>query len=308
MPRELLLHSRAPLRIVGSKRLLRRLSLDCVRGDFPRVPPGQTAVEDSASREGVNQSGRIARQQDPRSDSPLQRQRDTDRSCHLLDDLASGESRGSRDEPVQILLGICALPDLREVHADPDVGHIRVLPEHPRVAAGGAAAEVEVVQPRIAIDTHQSVLQAGVDVPRSQRGLEARPASDLALEAVGTDDHLRVNVERLAHVLAPRTDDAPVLLEERDRAGLDHDLGAGLCGLACEEPVEQIPLQDVSAFVAGTSLIEDQRPRSEEHTSELQSQSNLVCRLLLEKKKKTTRVNRMYMMYQAFSYAPTASS
>src|SRR2546430_12709301 len=28
--------------------------------------------------------------------------------------------------------------------------------------------------------------------------------------------------------------------------------------------------------------------RSEEHTSELQSQSNLVCRLLLEKKKKTT--------------------
>src|SRR5688572_33186234 len=26
-------------------------------------------------------------------------------------------------------------------------------------------------------------------------------------------------------------------------------------------------------------------PRSEEHTSELQSQSNLVCRLLLEKKK-----------------------
>src|SRR5688572_32316272 len=28
--------------------------------------------------------------------------------------------------------------------------------------------------------------------------------------------------------------------------------------------------------------------RSEEHTSELQSQSNLVCRLLLEKKKKKT--------------------
>src|SRR2546430_13465172 len=29
----------------------------------------------------------------------------------------------------------------------------------------------------------------------------------------------------------------------------------------------------------------DRLPRSEEHTSELQSQSNLVCRLLLEKKK-----------------------
>src|SRR5438270_8899136 len=32
-------------------------------------------------------------------------------------------------------------------------------------------------------------------------------------------------------------------------------------------------------------------PRSEEHTSELQSQSNLVCRLLLEKKKKTHRLD-----------------
>src|SRR5690242_21400269 len=30
------------------------------------------------------------------------------------------------------------------------------------------------------------------------------------------------------------------------------------------------------------------RPRSEEHTSELQSHVNLVCRLLLEKKKKHT--------------------
>src|SRR5688572_33200139 len=32
-------------------------------------------------------------------------------------------------------------------------------------------------------------------------------------------------------------------------------------------------------------------PRSEEHTSELQSQSNLVCRLLLEKKKKKNSNN-----------------
>src|SRR5688572_32314865 len=36
--------------------------------------------------------------------------------------------------------------------------------------------------------------------------------------------------------------------------------------------------------------------RSEEHTSELQSQSNLVCRLLLEKKKKKTnkRISNHY--------------
>src|SRR5688572_32986807 len=33
--------------------------------------------------------------------------------------------------------------------------------------------------------------------------------------------------------------------------------------------------------------------RSEEHTSELQSQSNLVCRLLLEKKKKIAKTNKV---------------
>src|SRR2546430_15054221 len=39
----------------------------------------------------------------------------------------------------------------------------------------------------------------------------------------------------------------------------------------------------------GSPALPDRRrsARSEEHTSELQSQSNLVCRLLLEKKKKT---------------------
>src|SRR2546430_6852644 len=40
---------------------------------------------------------------------------------------------------------------------------------------------------------------------------------------------------------------------------------------------------------AGNRLESDLQPaipRSEEHTSELQSQSNIVCRLLLEKKKK----------------------
>src|SRR2546430_12269603 len=35
--------------------------------------------------------------------------------------------------------------------------------------------------------------------------------------------------------------------------------------------------------------------RSEEHTSELQSQSNLVCRLLLEKKKNTKHMSGTYM-------------
>src|SRR2546430_7399450 len=51
------------------------------------------------------------------------------------------------------------------------------------------------------------------------------------------------------------------------------------CALRCcvDRPCRQRP-----QIVHGRIII-----RSEEHTSELQSQSNLVCRLLLEKKKKT---------------------
>src|SRR5256885_6564832 len=37
--------------------------------------------------------------------------------------------------------------------------------------------------------------------------------------------------------------------------------------------------------------------RSEEHTSELQSPCNLVCRLLLEKKKKKNKLNVIYKAY-----------
>src|SRR5688572_32030987 len=40
-------------------------------------------------------------------------------------------------------------------------------------------------------------------------------------------------------------------------------------------------------LAARLGVVEVLLDRSEEHTSELQSQSNLVCRLLLEKKKKT---------------------
>src|SRR5438034_4774979 len=43
---------------------------------------------------------------------------------------------------------------------------------------------------------------------------------------------------------------------------------------------------DSTALVASSGLRRGS-PRSEEHTSELQSHSDLVCRLLLEKKKKT---------------------
>src|SRR3712207_6986904 len=58
----------------------------------------------------------------------------------------------------------------------------------------------------------------------------------------------------------------------------------------------------IGAFIAnhaqalGHELVEDtyQQLRSEEHTSELQSRQYLVCRLLLEKKKKANKLNQHY--------------
>src|SRR2546430_11899347 len=63
----------------------------------------------------------------------------------------------------------------------------------------------------------------------------------------------------------------------------------------------------VQAGVAGNAGIKPETlneiERSEEHTSELQSQSNLVCRLLLEKKKKKTTIEH----YSTITHVQTPS-
>src|SRR5690349_23101556 len=47
------------------------------------------------------------------------------------------------------------------------------------------------------------------------------------------------------------------------------------------------------------------KSRSEEHTSELQSRRDLVCRLLLEKKKKKTQITIHYHQHSTESYIST---
>src|SRR2546430_12493147 len=58
--------------------------------------------------------------------------------------------------------------------------------------------------------------------------------------------------------------------------GTEYVLGAAACTHRCDHGQNREGQHGCD---------DDQAPRSEEHTSELQSQSNLVCRLLLEKKK-----------------------
>src|SRR5690242_21405818 len=62
----------------------------------------------------------------------------------------------------------------------------------------------------------------------------------------------------------------------------------GACLRAGELPLAGPPVQ--RHRIALLTLIVAAWPRSEEHTSELQSHVNLVCRLLLEKKKKMSRM------------------
>src|SRR5207247_6059237 len=107
---------------------------------------------------------------------------------------------------------------------------------------------------------------------RVRRGGEVAVARDVVGVGVRLDD------VRDLQALAPRQSQ---IFVDAVAARIDDD---GLAGLAAADQVREAPgllVQD---------LLEDHPgPRSEEHTSELQSRVDLVCRLLLEKKTKQKR-------------------
>src|SRR2546421_4903921 len=81
-----------------------------------------------------------------------------------------------------------------------------------------------------------------------------------------------------------------------------HHFGALAHG-TLEDRVRDVDLVHGPRFVPQSNAVRDRldlgerRVRSEEHTSELQSRSDLVCRLLLEKKKTHQRTPRMGTAY-----------
>src|SRR5688572_32539090 len=94
-------------------------------------------------------------------------------------------------------------------------------------------------------------------------------------------------------------------MTSQDKSGIWASLGgAGYGGRNPRYPIRVLIVDDHAGYRRGLRAMLDLEPdmepvgeagdgreaaemveRSEEHTSELQSQSNLVCRLLLEKKK-----------------------
>src|SRR3989475_2706504 len=80
----------------------------------------------------------------------------------------------------------------------------------------------------------------------------------------------------------------PLFRSAEDRAA--EDVTTRLLGPLADAPATARFVAEARFVVAGLPIAQlvfrERTERSEEHTSELQSQSNLVCRLLLEKKKK----------------------
>src|SRR2546430_12356695 len=124
------------------------------------------------------------------------------------------------------------------------------------------------------------------------------------------DGHLLEGQRVARHI---RFDEAePPLAPQRGEVALLH--GTRVEGIEVVDPDDFVPPPDQRLAHVGADEPRgpgDQDPqahlqtsvrkysRSEEHTSELQSQSNLVCRLLLEKKKKieSTLITVIQILY-----------
>src|SRR3989449_4714749 len=93
-------------------------------------------------------------------------------------------------------------------------------------------------------------------------------------------------LQRLAHMRVPERVQLALKGNREERMTLIRDPCKVVQRAVLQSP--RITDREVEAFAAMANLNDE--VRSEEHTSELQSRLHLVCRLLLEKKKKTTLI------------------
>src|SRR2546427_513004 len=110
---------------------------------------------------------------------------------------------------------------------------------------------------------------------------EAMPPEMVRDEVAGGRAILPANVNH------PETE--PMIIGRRFLVKINANIGNSAVASSIEEEVEKMTWAT---------------RRSEEHTSELQSQSNLVCRLLLEKKKKENRqfITPLYTIFIFFFF------
>src|SRR5256886_9570601 len=128
---------------------------------------------------------------------------------------------------------------------------------------------------------------AGGDVARRRRSDRrvAHRARGAAVSGTPQAAHVAAAAQLacLLEVSAPKPGNVSPFASFRDATYEDFLASAAAIGPALAAAGERPLGATIRAAVDATARW---APRSEEHTSELQSQSNLVCRLLLEKKKR----------------------
>src|SRR5256886_8329531 len=186
--------------------------------------------------------------------------------------------------------------------ATPNVRHLMLFDQVVRRGSVSAAA-------RAAHLSQPAVTQA---VARIEAALGARllHRSYCGLELTGAGRAAAQRVERALEMLRE------ALGAVRTRAG-DAAYGDVMRGITSTQLKALIAVVEEGAFAraarragrarAAVHRAARQLERSEEHTSELQSQSNLVCRLLLEKKKKT-EIRQAPYSCRVFSHSRRPSS
>src|SRR2546427_400528 len=189
----------------------------------------------------------------------------------------------------------------RESPADPRALR-RLRPGQPRRVLGQAVRGGVLRGPRPADDRRRPRADPRARGPRGRLALEVvgdlrELAERLRVDGVDRGQHLELHVRMVALVSAH--EHGGDLGAARAQQG---DLERGRVepvphGVLAARRGDRVPLEPAERIeqVLHVRALRGARPaldhRSEEHTSELQSQSNLVCRLLLEKKKQTKRTS-----------------
>src|SRR3989449_4148277 len=126
-------------------------------------------------------------------------------------------------------------------------------------------------------------------------------ANPTVLRLLDADDRgLRRRVDRVVVHLEPELQRIDVLLLRRQAIQLVHRHQPAP-GQRLLRPVPEVAL--IARVRRDRPPVRPRLMRSEEHTSELQSRLHLVCRLLLEKKKKRNYVNNLDQQYTALNSA-----
>src|SRR5438045_4437811 len=126
-------------------------------------------------------------------------------------------------------------------------------------------------------------------MPSPARRFEKRPSLDNLVERVDAQRPGEITGDTIPSGFGSLDKLLGGGLRRRDLILLGGDIGSGKSALALGIAL-RVAQQSVGvAYLSGEMNEERLMERSEEHTSELQSLRHLVCRLLLEKKKKKTR-------------------